>query len=403
MGRRDRGGKGEAAVRPAAPSQLHLSIDLVRDLDPRIARAVAPDQGASRRPQGTDQANATRRGPQPTDSMLRYGHSSDPIMSRPMLALLLFVSLLFSAGAASAQDKGSVSPKPLPPLANPNDPKLGAKELFARKVLPAAMPTRVIGSYVKGCLAGAEPMPINGDSWQVMRLSRNRYWGHPDMIALLRQLAARVHKDTGWPGILVGDIGQPRGGPALSGHASHQIGLDADIWLTPMPDRRLSREEREDTSAVMMVRDDRLDIEPKVFTLGHVLLLRDAAQEPAVQRIFVNAAIKKALCREAKGDRSWLAKIRPWWGHDYHFHIRMRCPPGNAECQGQPSQSEGEVCKPADLAYWFKASVLHPKPPPNPPKPKPPMTLAQLPAACKAVLNAPDAKQESVISTGDRR
>src|SRR6266536_3981943 len=148
MGRRDRGGKGEAAVRPAAPSQLHLSIDLVRDLDPRIARAVAPDQGASRRPQGTDQANATRRGPQPTDSMLRYGHSSDPIMSRPMLALLLFVSLLFSAGAASAQDKGSVSPKPLPPLANPNDPKLGAKELFARKVLPAAMPTRVIGSYV---------------------------------------------------------------------------------------------------------------------------------------------------------------------------------------------------------------------------------------------------------------
>ena len=103
----------------------------------------------------------------------------------------------------------------------------------------------------------------------------------------------------------------------------------------------------------MMVRDDRLDVDPKVFTPGHVLLLRDAAQEPGVQRIFVNAAIKKALCREAKGDRGWLAKIRPWWGHDYHFHIRMRCPPGNDECEGQPSQSEDEGCKPADLAYWF--------------------------------------------------
>ena len=330
---------------------------------------------------------------QPPACMLRYGHSSDPIMPHPILVLLLLLSILLSAGPASAQDKGSVNPKPLPPLANPNDPKLGAKELFARKVLPAAMPTRVIGSYTKGCLAGAEQMPINGDSWQVMRLSRNRYWGHPDMIALLKRLAARARKDTGWPGILVGDIGQPRGGPALTGHTSHQIGLDADIWLTPMPDRRLSREDREEMSAVMTVRDDRLDVDPKVFTPGHVLLLRDAAQEPGVQRIFVNAAIKKALCREARGDRGWLAKIRPWWGHDYHFHIRMRCPPGNPECEGQPSQAEDEGCKPADLAYWFSDSVLHPKPPPTPPKPKPPLTLAQLPAACKAVLHAPDAKQ----------
>ena len=144
---------------------------------------------------------------QPPACMLRYGHSSDPIMPHPILVLLLLLSILFSAGPASAQDKGSVNPKPLPPLANPNDPKLGAKELFARKVLPAAMPTRVIGSYTKGCLAGAEQMPINGDSWQVMRLSRNRYWGHPDMIALLKRLAARARKDTGWPGILVGDIG----------------------------------------------------------------------------------------------------------------------------------------------------------------------------------------------------
>ena len=106
-----------------------------------------------------------------------------------------------------AQDKGSVDPKPLPPLANPNDPKLGAKELFARKLLPAAMPTRVIGFYSKGCIAGAEQMPVNGETWQVMRLSRNRNWGHPDLIALLKRLSVKAHKDAGWPGILVGDIG----------------------------------------------------------------------------------------------------------------------------------------------------------------------------------------------------
>jgi penicillin-insensitive murein endopeptidase len=196
--------------------------------------------------------------------------------------------------------------------------------LFARKRLPAAMPVRVIGAYNKGCIAGAEKMPITGDTWQVMRLSRNRNFGHPAMVALLKRLSEKAHKDAGWPGILVGDMGQPRGGPALSGHASHQIGLDADIWLTPMPDHLLSREEREEMSATMMVREDRLDIDPKVWTPGHLAVIRNAALEPSVQRIFVNAAIKKALCREAKGDKSWLSKVRPWYGHDYHFHIRMR-------------------------------------------------------------------------------
>src|SRR6516225_6282343 len=309
-----------------------------------------------------------------------------------LIPLLLAFTTGLGARSALAQDKGSVNPKPLPPLANPKDPKIGARELFARKVLPAAMPPRVIGFYAHGCIAGAQPLPINGKTWQVMRLSRNRNWGHPDLIALVERLSARVHKEAGWPGILVGDISQPRGGPMLSGHNSHQVGLDADIWLTPMPDRQLSREEREEMPAVMMVRSDRLDIDPGVWRPGHLIMIRDAAQAPSVQRIFVNAGIKKALCREARGNRSWLSKIRPWWGHDYHFHIRMRCPPGASECQGQPSQSEDEGCKPADLAYWFTDSVLHPKPPSTPPKPKPPMTLAQMPAACKVVLHAGDAK-----------
>jgi penicillin-insensitive murein endopeptidase len=318
------------------------------------------------------------------------------MLARPILIPpLAFLAMAFLAIAslALAQDKGTVDPKPLPPLENPKDPKLAAKELFARKRLPAAMPVRVIGAYNKGCIAGAKKMPITGDTWQVMRLSRNRNWGHPALVALLKRLADKAHKDAGWPGILVGDMGQPRGGPALSGHASHQIGLDADIWLTPMPDHLLSRQEREEMSATMMVRDDRLDIDPNVWTSGHLAVIRAAALEPSVQRIFVNAAIKKALCREAKGDLNWLSKVRPWYGHDYHFHIRMRCPSGGKDCDGQLDQDGGDGCSTSDLAYWFKDSVLHPEPPKEPPKPRPPITLAQLPAACRQVLNAPDAKQ----------
>jgi penicillin-insensitive murein endopeptidase len=156
-----------------------------------------------------------------------------------------------------------------------------------------------------------------------------------------------------------------------------------------MPERELSRTEREEMSAVMMVRPDRLDVDQKAWTPSHLLVIRAAAQEPAVERIFVNAAIKKALCREATGDRSWLSKVRPMYGHDYHFHVRIKCPSDNSECRSQPPPPENEGCSAGDLAYWFTEPVLHPKPPAGPVKPSQGITLAELPAACRNILLAP--------------
>src|SRR6187399_1957311 len=225
-------------------------------------------------------------------------------------ALLTAALLSASTSLAPAQDKGTVNPKPLPPLANPDDPKNPAKELFARKPTAASMQARSIGFYTRGCLAGGVALPINGKTWQVMRLSRNRNWGHPELIAFLERLAEKVPKVSNWPGLLVGDMSQPRGGPMLTGHASHQVGLDADIWLTPMPKRELTRLEREEMSATDVVAENKLDVDKKLWTPGHVAVIKAAAQEPAVERIFVNAAIKKALCRDAgNSDRSWLSKV----------------------------------------------------------------------------------------------
>lgn len=269
--------------------------------------------------------------------------------------------------AASRHVTDSVNAKPLPPLANPNDPHLGAKELFARKLLLASLAVHSIGFYAKSCLAGAQALPINGETWQVMRLSRNRNWAHPDMIKLLDRLSGKAHGVASWPGLLVGDLSQPRGGPMLTGHATHQVGLDADIWLTPMPGRELSHVEREEMSATMMVRPDRLDIDPKVWTPSHLLVNRAAAQESQVERIFVNAGIKKALCREAKGDRTWVSKVRPMYGHDYHFHIRIKCPAADRECETQTPPSANEGCRAKDFAYWFSEPVLHPRLPTTPP------------------------------------
>ena len=339
------------------------------------------------------------------------------------LALALVVA---GAGVANAQDKGTLNPKPLPPLANPDDPKTPAKELFGRRTTPApisavthasppvaaaastaaavaarimggpklaaanATPveSRTIGFYAKGCLAGGVALPINGSTWQVMRLSRNRNWGHAKLVRFLERLSEKGAKEAGWRGLLVGDMSQPRGGPMLTGHASHQVGLDADIWLTPMPDRELTRAEREEMSAAMAVAADRKDVDPNVWTPAHHGIIKAAAEDPLVERIFVNAAIKKALCRAPGTDHAWLHKVRPYWGHDYHFHVRIKCPADSPECKPQEPVPAGDGCG-KDLDWWFTDAVLHPKPSPTPSKPRAPMTLADLPAACRAVVMAP--------------
>jgi penicillin-insensitive murein endopeptidase len=275
---------------------------------------------------------------------------------------------------------------------------LPAKFLFASKKLPSMGKPRAIGYYPRGCLQGAVELPINGPTWQVMRLSRNRNWGHPSLVRFLERFAARAAKATGWPGILVGDMGQPRGGPLPSDHMSHQIGLDVDIWFMPMPDRRLSRKEREETSAFSLVAKDKLHLNPKTWTPAEAAFIRTAAEQPEVQRVLVNAVIKKELCRlESKNHYSWMAKVRPWYGHNDHIHVRLKCPADSPHCRHQPSVPGGDGCGKKELAFWFSDKVLHPKPSKKPSKPAKQIMLADLPAACKSVLDAPAKKTDLAV------
>jgi penicillin-insensitive murein DD-endopeptidase len=279
--------------------------------------------------------------------------------------------------------------KPVPPKQPP------ARVLFGAATAPAPLASRSIGSYAKGCLAGGVSLPINGPDWQVMRLSRNRNWGTPQLLDYLERLASDARALDGWPGLLVGDMSQPRGGPMLTGHTSHQVGLDADIWLTPMPDHIMTPQEREDMSAVSMLKDP-FSVDPALFTDLQMKLIRRAASYPQVARIFVHPAIKKALCEHAKDigkDTSWLGKVRPWWNHHYHFHVRLRCPPDWDSCENQKDVSGDDGCG-QELANWYamlkKSAIATAQAPPTT-KPwtgKPPLTMAQLPKECGTVLTA---------------
>jgi penicillin-insensitive murein endopeptidase len=261
-------------------------------------------------------------------------------------------------------------------------PPEAAQRAFGAKVAPAAGPSEAIGAYERGCLEGAVALPADGPNWQVMRPSRNRAWGHPALIALLERVAPKLPAAADWPGLLIGDIAQPRGGPMLTGHGSHQIGLDADIWLTPMPSRRLSAGEREDMSATDVVAADGNEVD-EAWTPQHRHLLEAFSREPQVARIFVNPAIKRELCHEAGADRAWLTKIRPWWGHNYHFHIRLSCPSGQPACRDQAPPPPGDGCG-KELDWWFTAEARHP-----PRGPAKPLLMADLPSACSRLVIAP--------------
>lgn len=302
------------------------------------------------------------------------------------------------AAAKKAANKKLVkkSAKAKAAAAKKGPPPTPAKVLFGAATAPTPLKARAIGFYAKGCLAGAKGIAVDGPAWQVMRLSRNRMWGHPQLIATIERLATESKAHDGWHGLLVGDISQPRGGPMLTGHASHQIGLDADIWLTQMPDRRLTRREREDLAATSMLAADRVSISPDVWTEAHGKLILRAASYPQVERVLVHPAIKKALCENKAFPREHLRKVRPYWGHHYHMHIRLGCPKDSPGCTPQPVVGNEDGCgKEVDDWIARMKRIYAPRPPqpepkvvvPKPkPKPKPEITLADLPDECKVVL-----------------
>lgn len=239
---------------------------------------------------------------------------------------------------------------------------------IAGKALP-------IGSYTNGCIIGAKALPLEGTGYQVIRWQKKRYFGHPEMINYLENLGKRA-KQAGLPPILIGDIAMPAGGRFATGHASHQIGLDADIWLRFGP---LSHQQTENPTATLMVNRKLQVVDNNVWTKKQTLLLKLAATDPVVARIFVNPAIKKKLCQTVTGDRNWLHKIRPWFGHDAHFHVRLHCPKNDKYCQEQSPIPAGDGCG-KELDNWF----LPPDPNKKPVKPK---TIPLPPPLCQLALS----------------
>lgn len=196
-----------------------------------------------------------------------------------------------------------------------------------------------VGSYANGCMSGAENLPTSGRGYVDMRRNRNRYYGQPSLIKFIQSLGQYTMQKYRQKH-LIGDLSQPRGGRMNFGHSSHQVGLDVDIWMQTVPVNQ----------SVNPYRDMHSIVNKSSGTIrqGHIKKpLRDAlyfsATHPSVARVFVNPVVKMHLC-QTETDRRWLRKVRPWWGHDAHFHVRLSCPDNSPNCKNQNPPPEDDGC-----------------------------------------------------------
>lgn len=253
------------------------------------------------------------------------------------------------------------------------------KNPWAEARTPSAGPARAIGETNNGCMAGAATLATEGEGYAVMHLERRRHFGHPNLVRTIRSLGTEAAHGLGE--LHVGDLSMPRGGPMPFGHRSHQTGLDADVWFDLRPNL-LARADRQRSNipAPSLLVSAAKGLDYGLWNRNHERLLHAVAVIPEVDRVFVNAHIKRELCRSVRGERGWLRKIRPWYHHDDHFHLRLACPPDSPACVRQEPIPAGDGCD-ASLDWWFQP---HPA---DAAKPAPAL-LPVLPAACRALAGA---------------
>ncbi|GIU27888.1 penicillin-insensitive murein endopeptidase [Shewanella schlegeliana] len=250
---------------------------------------------------------------------------------------------------------------------------------------PYASQASAIGSYANGCLKGAEALPLNGNGYQVIRPQRQRYYGHPELIEFIEQYSASLNR-LGSDDILIADMSMPRGGNFTQGHTSHQIGLDVDIWLKLAAEPLLDGE-REQPTPLKLVNQKQFKLDTQLWSNAQTQMLKLAAIDARVARIFVSPVIKQHLCDLGLDDDAWLEKVRPWWGHTYHMHVRLRCPKGDEFCREQVKIPKGSGC--SELGWWRQQLTQAKVAKVEKPKVKPKQVKAKRkPKLCEAVVTA---------------
>lgn len=244
-----------------------------------------------------------------------------------------------------------------------------AKKIFGNFTTPTKLAAESVGKYNRGCLNGGVELPLKGETWQHINSKRGRNWGHPTLIEFTKELSRKA-TEFGWIGLYIGDLSNPRGGPTPYGHAAHQVGLEVDIKLKKPENLNLSvadshndpRYGQSSFKEQNVVSKNKKNVNSN-WSKDHMNIIRAAAKDERVNKVFVNAAIKVWMCENSEDkDRSWLMKVRPERGHSEHFHVRLKCPEGSKNCVDTPLWNKYKNEDGCDKQLnWWVTERLKPK------------------------------------------
>jgi murein endopeptidase len=233
-----------------------------------------------------------------------------------LLLILLVLALPAVLLAAPGDPEPEPAPPPpptatvTPPAPTATPPAPTATPTPAATPDPPARPSRAVGLPWSGRLVRGRQLPAGGAGYATWDPIRKRVgnrgwrrWGTGRLLATVeRVLAAYARRHPDAPPVLVGDLSRPRGGdfgPRFGGigHASHQNGLDADVYY-PRHDRRLRRARRPDQV-------DRAAAQELV----------DAFVREGAEYVFVGPSL------DLRGPGK---VVQPLINHDDHLHVRLR-------------------------------------------------------------------------------
>jgi penicillin-insensitive murein endopeptidase len=196
-----------------------------------------------------------------------------------------------TTGTATPRPSAAATPRPNAHPAPKRQPRIRWRD------------SRALGTPSAGRLVDAVRLPARGKhflTWDPVRKRTPNRWtrrnGTDDLVRTLLSVAKR-HDGP----ILIGDLSRPHGGDfgrryGPIGHASHQNGLDADVYFP------------------------RKDGKPRApRTLDQV----DRAKAQDLVDRFVRAGASKIFVGAGLRLKGPAAVVQPWPNHDDHLHVRL--------------------------------------------------------------------------------
>ena len=212
----------------------------------------------------------------------------------------------------------------------------------------AVQASEAIGYYSSGSIKGAESIQDRGTPIRKLFVQRGRFFGTQQIQDIISNAADFVRQEFPESEVLqVGDISNKNGG-LIKEHGSHQNGLDADLVYLTRNGKLQSQ-----TAAYWQEEFVKSGVVTSNFnTERNLALFKHLIMESEVERIFVDAAIKKHFCSYARKNNllndfettETLRRLRVEKLHTNHFHMRIKCPTTDLKCKTQSAVPAGTGC-----------------------------------------------------------